>query len=244
MSKTRLFILVIIFLSFGASEVLAGRDGYARPTRRDLAYSILGFEGVDLSNEVAIKEFARLSYCEKYRATFRNDFEWLQTVQEVREDIRSRRDGYRKHYEVIAPLSIDRYDFDIQAFPISETNELDKIGLLLLYSVNSMLYRAPCHDPNDKYYPEFFPLVYAVYLKDPLTLTKIFMPPKEGQAFLERLNKKEKAHRVIYIRMRIRLSGFHSYSDYGAANFTGKIEQIDFFEDPETTIFLAKGPRF
>lgn len=238
-------LLLLPSAKAGAVEV---REGYALPTLRELTQTVAILGGIDISQDAAFDEYAQLLYCGLYTEKYMNDFEWNKIRAMIRSRAQEKKDYYRVLYEVISPVTIGRYNFEEQSFPLINRSGLDNVGVLIIY--DDTQYRFECN--GERKALSIFPRVFYLSLDRPLTLTRLPMEMENAKRILDRLDVVQvqldssmtdmTSVRKAYVRFRVRVSGVIDVSGMSRALLRGTIEGIDFFADADTTKFIATIP--
>ena len=76
-------------------------------------------------NDDLIDNYLKATECDLFTRFFLNEFEWRKVRQATRTYLDKYKHTFPRRFEYIQPLSLDRYNFDLKGFPLSEV-----IGIL------------------------------------------------------------------------------------------------------------------
>ncbi len=242
---------ISLFAGVAPASATSAGDGYATPSFKDLIQTTAYFGGQNVMEKDAVfDEYARILYCDLYQKLYASDFEWNKIKTKMREEIQEKKGNYRVLYDVVAPVFLDRYNFEEQAFPFlsdgeagkNSRNVMDNIGVMEIYS--GVLYSSACIAQAQDL--QFFLPYYQLILDRPLTLKQMKVPADEAQRALESMalesTSGDKKARVAYIRFRVRVLGAMEDPEKKKSFLRGTVEQIDFFADLEATKFITNMP--
>lgn len=247
-------LLCVLALGLGigyTSPALATGDigeGYAVPTLRDIVQTFTLMGGVDAGNDRIIDEYMNLVYCDIYTKNYSNDFEWNNIRREMQLRIQEKKESYRVLYEIIGPVTIGRYNFETQSFPLIHNTSLENVGVLSVYRyIPRSTYCSGLSGVDLIHYPyEFF-----FELNRSLNVDKVKVPMDQAERVLEEivsyndLEGKNSIQRQIYIRFRVRVSealGITGRDISRKAVMRAQLQSIDFFIDREATMHIASIP--
>jgi len=239
MRKSLFVICLSLLLALPLIRVAkADQDVYMKPSYRDLAWTLLSFQGADLNEDQTLVEYASMFQCQKLQENYGNDFKWNKVKSELKQEIMRIRSYGPRNYEIIAPVFLDRYHFEKQAFPLSEKSKFLNIGLLRIYENSDLMEYC-----GRRYRGQAFPNNYDVYLSRPLVIDKLFVNPDKGKEFLDRLAKKG-TQRVAYLRIRLHLTGFRKITGdtIKVGIFMADVTDVSAYEDSLLSIFLTQIP--
>lgn len=221
-------------------------EGYARPDYRDLIQTVVVLGGLDIENATVADEYARLIECAAYRKYHADDFSWNGVRQSVIERVRGKKENYRIHYEYAGLVKLDRYDFTKQMFPLTAETRFNNVGRMDVIT-SAAARRYLCHIANEDKKDPYFPLTVGLTLGAPLDLKGFPMPPERAEALLAKLKARNVVDRSIFVRFRFRVIDQPKIirdkkNVITRAELVGNIEFIDFYLDPDLTVWIASAP--
>ena len=220
---------------------------YYSPSVQNLSKMYWKKKTLDLKNDVAIDNFLRINECNLYEDFFTDDFEWDRIRNAARRMLEANQDSFPERFKFLLPVELGRYDSERKGFPLeNNTAFIDLRRVEMGGGDNS---GTIC---GVKHTIDFYPRNIVLALSNPFNFE--FLPVDEhvAQAFLIRRKyddfKVDNAlrlqgfDRIAYARLRVYLSSYQGQAR-GKDNTTlavmfGKIEGIDFFEDPYETKLL------
>lgn len=232
------FFLVFLFAAAVPSHAESARTGYARANFKDLVQTYVSLGGADIMNPKVVDEYAEILHCDSYREKYTNDFEWNQVRQMIQGSLMQKKVFYRTLYEFGGPIFLNRYDFKSQSFPLAEESVQKNIGRMIMFY--NQEFEPYC---GRRRRPDNFPQHFALDIKTPLSMTNIYMSQEEADALVKRMNDSQNTDRKVYVRFRVKVLGSVGTEGGGQGYkvvLDGEIEDIDFFEDADYTIYLGK----
>ncbi|MBI3440818.1 MAG: DUF4852 domain-containing protein [Proteobacteria bacterium] len=237
----RICLLLLVFAVTDLSSAWAtggrayGGDGYAPVTFKELSQTMALMGGIDVNNQDAVDEYAKLFYCEQYKKIFKNDIDLYDFRKMITTRVQAKRIYYRTLYEISSSFQLGRYDPEGQFFPLSGNTAMVNVGSLLLSSGNEWKSYCGIGRPSD-----FFPATITLVLNRPLTLSVFKSTVEQAKNLLERMNRLKNTRRLIYGRIRFRVldaAGLVSAQEgrFVRAELKGDITSIDFFLDSGLT---------
>lgn len=190
-------------------------------------------------NPKVVDEYGEILHCDSYKKSYRNDFEWNQVRQTIQGVFMQQKATYRTLYEFGGPIFLDRYDFKTQAFPLAEESAQKNVGSMVMFNNPDFV---PYCTRTQK--AENFPQNFVIELRSPINLERLYMDQKQADAFITRMQNNNNHDRMVYVRFRAKLYGARGVEGLGIGRHAvveGEIEDIDFFEDRDYTIFLGSG---
>jgi len=243
MKKLLPHLVIVLFLFFTTSSSSLAQDikdgdigeGYSTPTFRELYTTIAMFGGVDVSNDEVINEYARMIYCDDYTKYFKNDYEWNIRKQVIAKRLKDKEEPYRVLYEIVDTVTLGRYDFNEEFFPVEGAGAIANIGNVQLF--DSRMFQEYC---SIKEKSDVFPPKINMLLAMPLSITKIKIKKehmKEISDLMAKYNLTD--NRKVYQRVRLRLTDAIGYryanGTIVSSELEGKVTGVDFFYDKEMT---------
>jgi len=212
--------------------------GYAEPNYRDLAQTLMAFRAHEMAeNNGFVDEYARILYCRLVRQSYQNDFEWARVRNSLKDSVNDDKDRYRRFYEFVGTLRLDRYDFESQTFPVNEETRLEQVGAMIFFQTAKLKL---CAAKSNVF--KFFPLSYVLQLQSPVTLNEVPIAMDDAEQLIRRFGKDKNKERLVYVRFRIRIDGYAG-SELEKAILFGDIVNMDIFLDKEMTLYVTHIPR-
>jgi hypothetical protein len=214
---------------------------YKQPTVANLSKLYWKKDALDLADNTAIDNFLLINECKIYKEFYEDDFEWLRVRKAARKMISENKDSFTDKYQIILPIDLGRYDMDGKGFPlINDTAFMD----LRRIEIGGNSSNAEICGNNDtiKGYPRNVILV----LSKPFQFDFLQLDEHIAQAYIIRQrydpvkrpkNLRNKSfNRLAFARIRITFDKYHGNTKgidgEPLAIMFGKLDGIDFFEDP------------
>jgi len=220
-------------------------DEYVPGTMQNISKLYWGLGVFNTEDIQAIDTFLRINECEIYQNYYRNDFEWSKIRSITQEMLKEDREEFPKKFKFVLPVSVGRYDHERQGFPL-----LDSTGFVNSYRVELSTGFDEICGTRVAYMNN--PYEIMLIIEDPLTYNFIELGEHAAQAYILRkqylLNKRIQKYRQIkydrlsFIRLRVTFEKYQgNINTEGSrvlAAVYGKIDGIDFFEDPYEQMLL------
>jgi hypothetical protein len=204
-------------------------EGYVRPTYRELVQTAVMLDAFDIKTPQVTDEYARLMYCNLYKKEYVNDVGWSKIRQKIVSRAAEKKEYYRVLYETTGIFELERYNFTTQSFPLSKKTTLKNVGSILL--ITTLDVKPYCNIEEF-----FFPTTISLQLNRPLTIDRLPLPPAEVESLLARIEETQDKRRLIYGRIRVRITDAPVASSRDTRMFlNGDVRHVDFFIDPEMT---------
>ena len=222
-----LFILMI------SPSSQAQESDYINANFNDIAktYWRIGYHTLD--DKTAIDEFTRINYCSAYQTYQNDDFEWQYIRQAIAEEIKQDKDSYPNKYYITSKITINKYDFDQNAFLLEEDSQMLNVGKLTLLPYSD--FKSYCDLSR---YSESYPNMVSITLEAPITISSIPLEREEANQLLSRFNATKNNERILYAKINLNINGFgetyHSALQ-SVANLKGNLHSIEYYEDPDFT---------
>ena len=229
-------------------------EGYSVPTFREIVQTFTLMGGLDSGNEGVIDEYMNIVYCNIFLKSYSNDFEWNKIRRNMQLRIQEKKENYRLLYEIIGPVTIGRYDFEEQSFPLVGGTALENVGVLSVYRFTPA---TPICGGGGTQELKYYPFEFFIELNRPLNINNIKVSMDEAEVLLKKIIEyngdpvdKQAAvptniKRQIYIRFRVRVSEALGVTgrDVGRkAVMRAQLQSIDFFIDREATMHITSIP--
>jgi len=214
-------------------------DQYAPGTLENISQLYWAMGVFNTEDIKAIDTFLTINECEIFQNYYHNDFEWSKIRSVTQEMIKAKREDFPKKFKFIIPVSVGRYDHERGGFPL-----LDNTGFINNYRVElSSGFDEVCGMRVNRMDN---PYEIMLILEDPLNYNFIELDEHAAQAYILRkqylLNKRlqkyrqMKYERLSFIRLRVTFEKYqgniNAEGSRVLAAIYGKIDGIDFFEDP------------
>ncbi len=220
---------------------------YFTPSVQNLSKLYWNKNTLDLNNDIAVDNFLKINECNLYTDFYNDDFEWTRIRDAARKMLSTSKSSFPDKFKFLLPVELGRYDLEKKGFPLeNDTAFIDLRRVEMGGGDNS---EDIC---GSKYTIDFYPRNIVLALSSPFSFD--FLPVDEhiAQAFLIRRKyddfKVDNAlrlqgfDRIAYARLRVHLTSYQGQArgkeNTMLAVMFGKIEGIDFFEDPYETKLL------
>lgn len=224
-------------------------ESYVHPSFRELTQTLMMLDGLDITNPIVANDYARMFYCDLWKANNKNDFDWQKIRSQIVQRVSAKKDYYRIQYEVFGTVFLNVYNFETQDFPFTPNTSLVRVGQMVLMDLMHLQDSAYgigklCNDPE---LSKSFPLGHSLVMNQPLTFDRLKLPVDEAKQLLERMTSLRNLDRRLYVRFRFRIQNVvRKAPPPGALSlkrsrviYMGEIKQIDVFMDKEMTKFLT-----
>ena len=230
-------------------------EAYVFPSFAELTQTMVLLGGMDVNDKHVVDEYIRLMYCDLYKKNYQDDFAWHTLKRQITSQILSKKEYYRTLYQVGIVLNFKKYDFGMQAFPLTEESVFDNVGAMNLFSNTD--FKSYCdvgrHANNMRpEFDRFFPRDVSLTLSYPLTLKGLKVSSEEAAKILERMEKLKINNRQLYARIRMRVhavdsvekapGGLRGQIGHSKAYLSGEITSVDLFYDEDMTMWVARVP--
>lgn len=226
--------LVILFLLCAVPVRAEETLDYAAPTWANLLRTMVHFNALDLSDNTLLDEYAAVTDCDVYKASYGDDFKWNAVRQAIRDDVEQNRAHYPAAYAYDIRLRLDRYDFANRLFVFSDKTPVRNINAIPLYTFDSM----PCNNVRIRFIPGSF---RAVLVDQPVDIPGLPLTPEEGQALLKRMAIVGNNQRFVYAEFNLHVI-YIDQLRHGMVRVPGDFYRfdsrsglVDFYEDENHT---------
>ncbi len=238
-------------LSTDEPDVTIIEDKYAgqyfTPSVQNLSKLYWKKNTLDLNNDIAVDNFLKINECTLYNDFFNDDFEWTRVRDAARKMLLNSKDSFPDRFKFLLPVELGRYDLEEKGFPLeNDTAFIDLRRVEMGGGDNSEEICGVNHAID------FYPRNIVLALSSPFSFD--FLPVDEhvAQAFLIRRKyedfkvsnalRLQGFDRIAYARLRVHLTSYQGQArgkdNTVLAVMFGRIEGIDFFEDPYETKLL------
>lgn len=244
------FFSVMVFFLVHSKPVLAAEaaEAFVYPTFAELTQTALMLGAFETGNSGVIKEYARLIYCDLFKKNIADDFAWNKLERQIAGRVTTKREYFRRLYQLVGDLTLDPYDFKTESFPLANGTEYKNVGYMSLFSMND--FRPYCQLTDTKTGGAmnsffWFPPEINVSLAQPFNLDRIKIPASEAKRLLQNLSKGS-GNRNLYIRFRFRLDTVKPIAikdkTSPKVDFQGELVGVDLFYDRELTKWMMSLP--
>lgn len=244
-------VLLMAAFSFARAGSLGSDQGesYAIPNYRELTQTLMMLDGLDITNPQVANDYARMFYCDLYKANSTNDFDWQKIRTQIVQRVTAKKDYYRIQYQLSGTVFLNVYNFETQDFPFTPRSALVRVGQMLLMDFTSRVDSSYGIVPLCGYdgFAPSLPLGHTIVMSQTLTFDRLKMPMDEAKTLLERMQAMHNQDRRLYVRFRFRLQSIaQKPPPPGRLNmrrhrvvYNGELKQVDLFLDKEMTKFLT-----
>ena len=196
---------------------------------------------LDIENNEAVDNFLKINECEIYEEYYEDDFEWKRVRDAAKKMLNQNKADFPDKFKFILPVDLGRYDLEKKGFPlVSETAFVDLRRVEMGGGDNQ---KDICGTTLDI---DYYPRNIVLALSNPFNFDFLQIDEHVAQAFIIR-RKYEKAEtgnelrlrhykRPVFARLRVHLTSYQGQTrgrdNNSLAVMFGRIEGIDFFEDP------------
>lgn len=242
MIKSHVQLLLPLLFVFGvmlSSQAQAQSDDnvkYVPATHENLSRLFWKFNEYSPHDKEKVSDFLKTEECQLYAKYHLDDFAWENIVTGASRNLELFAREYPTHMEIVTIVFLDRYDFDRRAFRIESGFALENEGAVVFPFAKHEDLGCPFHYTSQSFSPamKFSP-------ENRFLLTHIPVYPEDADALLERLSKynypivNERGVRALMGRIRLKIDGVTYNNVKKGAIFSGRLEEIAFFEDPAMT---------
>ncbi|HNQ91786.1 MAG TPA: DUF4852 domain-containing protein [Alphaproteobacteria bacterium] len=187
-------------------------------------------------NKEDVESYIKISECNLYLKYYRDDFEWRKVLLASQSYLEKYSPGFSNYFEIVQPLRIDRYDFDLKGFMLDPPGELANVGALQMYGMSGGS-NTECGNiavGSAKYTGSA-----VLKLKSPINISYIRIDPELAKEYLRYIEGKQGDlnDKPAYIRYRVRVDRYITTQNIDRVGrshiFSGKVLQVDIFADRE-----------
>lgn len=194
-------------------------DKYKPVTRQSLSKLYWAAGKLDLTDLQAISNYLYINECDLYTQYYHDDFEWKKLLNATREYLSKNMSRFSTHFELIVPITLDRYNIEEQTFALTEDSQIVNAKRLDVKTVKqqtkSQKKETDCDTiSNIDGYNDSLILV----LNQPFTLAEIEVPVELADLYLQEAQKNyenlpahlklERYERLAYLRMKFRVTAY------------------------------------
>lgn len=233
MKKIFIITITVLMLGYtGFAEAKSIGRGYSSADFRTLTQTFFSMYNNGNPPDAMVDEYAQMAYCELYEELFTNDFEWNKVRKVIKNDLRQYGQNIPNDYEIVGDVSLARYDFEAESFPLLGKARHENVGKLYLFSQGD--YFTFCGRRGNL---NVLPSSYMVTLFNPFTITSLKISPEMAREYVDYMYQDKEGAKRVFARYRVRLYDLNDVIEGRsvAADFQGEIVSIDYFLDPELT---------
>ncbi len=226
--------MLAIALMLLCSLPAAALDDYVLPDHVVLAQTLVRLKAVNLADDAVLDEYARLAHCPLFQGLYDDEFTWNDVRPAMRASVAQNIADFPMQYAVMGSVALGRYDFDQNGFRFRDPGTMENLGFLELTGTE-----APrCGGDNYRY----FPSLYRVRLRRPVTLRLVPMSPDEADRLREYLVESGNRDRILTIRFNISIIDVADRTEIGrgpsgpGTTLLANPDSIDLFADREMTV--------
>ncbi|MDY0028448.1 MAG: DUF4852 domain-containing protein [Pseudobdellovibrionaceae bacterium] len=209
---------------------------YVPATKENIVRLLYFFNIVELNDLSSIDAYIRSSECNLYAKYYFDEFEWRKIEMATIDYLKKYSSSFSNYVEIIQPVQIGRYDFDLNGFTLENNGELLNMKSIQISDAREMQNECGLNPEKDGR----FSGTAVVNLRNPINIDFIRVNhqlAKEYLQFFEDRYGSLNGEKQVFFRYRIRLDRFLRYDPYSNAGqaliFEGKVLQIDIFADQE-----------
>lgn len=141
---------------------------------------------LDTENDTHIDNFLRINECDIYRDYYSNEFEWQSIREAGRAFVKENKESFPVRFEIMQPLKLRDYNFELQAFEVDKEFHIDGISR---FEVLALDYAEPiCTGASYSSKIENiegYPRGVLISLNRPITVQKVLTSPEKAQAYID-----------------------------------------------------------
>jgi hypothetical protein len=244
-------MLLLLTFVFAAPEVLAQTTPAANaaaapdptpltavpPTPQNVLKAMVRLHAIDLTDDRALDDYARVVYCDIYQRYHDDEFTWRKVRAAMRTSIALHQDEYPLTFMLDRQEKIGQYDFSLGILPLVGDSVMSRTVYLLLYNMSD----------NDTMCgaKKFLalPSDYVAVLDKPLQFNALPVSEARAAELVKNLDTKE-GQRIGYGRFIVTLTSFMKLDrlqqppqiDVGA-----HLDQIELYQDAAYRSLLWNG---
>ncbi len=248
------FFLIVAMLCFSHHDAAA--QEFVKPSFDNIVKTLIRMGAIDSERDDVIDLFARVTRCQQYSDSFKDDFVWEKKRHAMREEIRANISMYPVGYAYETVIKLGRYDFDRRLYPfVGEAGQ----------DINVNAFSMTVSDKNFCFQDriDWLPSLYRLVLDKPVKMDGLYLNEEDGKTLLQRLDAAGNLAHVLFLRVNIRLvfvaalaygdesSGHQAGAmrrekdkqraavlqkrDVGRIQLDGRLDSIEYFEDEART---------
>lgn len=209
---------------------------YVPATRENIVRLLYFFNVVDLNDIESIDAYIRASECNLYTKYYFDEFEWRKIEMATIDYLRKYASSFSNYVEIIQPVDIGRYDFDLNGFTLDNNGELLNMKSLQISDAREMQNECGLSIEKDAR----FSGTAVVNLRNPINIDFIRVNHQLAKEYLQFFQDRYgslNGNKQVYFRYRIRIDRYVKFDPDSSAGpaliFEGKVLQIDIFADQE-----------
>ena len=210
---------------------------YIPATHANLSQLTWRFGLYDVNDDAVLDNYLLAKNCQLHKKYYGEDFLWQNIREATRRDIKYFANAYPQRMEIITYVPLDRYNFDKLAFEIKKNFQLKNGGAIEFPFENPQNMR--CNTIN---YSLDFPNMMRFIPDNSYNILYVPVEPDNADELLSSIEKysynKQFDTRYLPMRLRFKINDVSKENKGKYKNlftFTGSLDEIMFFEDPEMT---------
>lgn len=227
-------------------------ESFARPTYQELTHAMIMLGGMDISEPKVTEEYAKLMYCDLWRQSHNNDFEWQRIRDLVVSRAQAKKDYFRIQYQMEGPIYLGKYDFNTQDFPLTPETALNRVGSMVLMEYDAHSLRQAQEKGlkplcDDSGLSSIFPRSYVLMMNQPFTFDRLKISKDDAKQLLDKMDAAKNTQRQLFVRFRFRIQSVErldAVKDLQATRVMmhGELASVDVFLDYALTKYLTSIP--
>ncbi len=198
----------------------------APATFPNVLFAAIKHGGLDMSEDDAIDDFAKVEYCDIYRQYHDNEFDWRKVRSALRKKIQQDKVNYPDTLYLERPESFGAYDFSSGMLPLNNSSVM-KTRALQLADVTGGNY---CGVPL-----KILPNKFVALLDKPVVLDGIELSEDEARTVIAELNTpaNEPQTRLAYGRYTITFTDGDEKQTRSSLKLDARLDNVTMYEDAD-----------
>lgn len=224
-------------------DLSIGKDGrtetavrFVRGTHENIARMMWKFGVFDFSNTDDIDNYILLSDCKTYAFNYDDEFKWRKIQLATVDYLKKYSPNFSNFIEVVQPLELDRYNFDLQGFPLKNPQEMANVTSIQIADEKQ---QGGLDCRIDRKNSPRYTQTAVLELLAPLNIYFIPATHELAKAYLDFVAKQsaKNVDKFAYVRYRLRVDEFSRFTNITSVGnvvvFKGKLLQLDIFADSD-----------
>ncbi len=220
-----------------------GKDGrtetavrFVKGTHENIARILWKFGVFDFSNTDDIDNYILLSDCKTYAFNYDDEFKWRKIQLATVEYLKKYSPNFSTFIEVVQPLELGRYNFDLQGFPLKNPQEMANVTSIQIADEKQ---QGGLNCRIDRKNSPRYTQTAVLELLAPLNIYFIPATHELAKAYLDFVAKQtaKNVDKFAYVRYRLRVDEFSRFTNITSVGnvvvFKGKLLQLDIFADSD-----------
>lgn len=209
---------------------------FLKPTAENIMHLMWLFGVYDPDNVDDLTAAIMKTECNLYTKHYTNDFEWRKILGATSDYFKKYSNSYSNYFEIVQPLYLGRYDFDLKGFKLLNPYEFANVSAIQI-SINDEV-RGPCS--RGVVASPRYSTAAILNLKNPFNIDYIRVSEELAAEYLDYIKENSGSienTKSAYLRYRVRVDKFLTQTkrkDLGNIQvFNGQILRLDIFADRE-----------